>query len=109
MGQQVLGVKIEKNRDNGKVRLTQNGYLQKILQKFNINGDTKSVSTPLAPHFKLRAIMSPTRIEKHEYMSYVPYASALGNLIYAIVCTRPNLSQVTSMISRYMDDPRKGH
>jgi len=102
-------MKIEKNRDSGKVRLTQKEYLQKVLQKFNINGDTKSRSILLVSHFKLRAIMSPTTIEKHEYMSYVSYASALGSLMYAIVCTRPNLSQVTSMISRYMHDPRKGH
>jgi len=38
--------------------------LNKLLQKFNINGDTKSVSTPLAPNFKLKATMSPTTIEK---------------------------------------------
>jgi len=43
--------------------LTQKGYIKKVLQKFNINGDTKSVSTPLAPHFKSKATMSPTTIE----------------------------------------------
>jgi len=54
----VLGMKIERDRDSGKVRLTQKGYLQKVLQKFNINDDMKSISTSLAPHFKLRAIVS---------------------------------------------------
>jgi len=66
----VLGMEIERDMDNGKVRLTQKGYLQKVLQKFNISGDTKSVSIPLAPYFKLRATMSPTTVEVHEYMSY---------------------------------------
>jgi len=32
----------------------QKGYLNKILQKLNMNGGTKSVSPPLAPHFKLK-------------------------------------------------------
>ena len=89
--------------------LTQKGYLQKVLQRFNIDKDTKSVSTPLAPHFKLKSTMSPKTIEEREYMTRVPYASAVGNLMYAMVCTRPDLSQDISMISRYMHDPGRGH
>ena len=53
----VLGMEIERNWKRGKVSLTQKGYLKEVLQKFNINGDTKSVSTPLVPHFKLKATM----------------------------------------------------
>ena len=55
----VLGMEIARDRKNGKVCLTQKGHLKKILQKFNINSDTKSISTPLDPHFKLKATMSP--------------------------------------------------
>jgi len=88
--------------------LTQKGYLQKVFQKLNINGDTKSISTPLAP-LKLKAIMSPTKVEKHKYMSHVLYASAVGSLMYAIMYTRPELSQAVSMVSRYMRDPGRGH
>ena len=98
----VLGMEIERDRSSDKVSLTQTGYLQKILQRFNIDGDTKSVSTPLAPHFKLKAIMSPPTVEEGEYMTRVPYASAVGSLMYAMVCTRPDLSQAVLMINRYM-------
>ena len=62
----VLGMKIERGPKSGKICLTQKGYLKKVLQKFNINGDTKSVSTLLAPHFKLKAIMSPATIEERD-------------------------------------------
>jgi len=65
----VLGIEIERNRKGGKVSLTQKGYLKKVLQKFNINGDMKSVSTLLDSHFKLKATMSPTSIEEREYMT----------------------------------------
>jgi len=74
-----------------------------------MNDDTKSVSTLLAPHFNLKATMSPTTIEEREYMTHVLYASAVGNLIYAMVCTSPYLSQAVSMISRYMHDPKRNH
>ena len=43
----VLGMKIERDCKIDKVILTQKEYLKKVLQKFNINDDTKSVSTPL--------------------------------------------------------------
>ena len=89
--------------------MTQKRYLRKILQKFNINGDIKSVSTPLASHFKLKFTMSPTSVEEHEYITHVPYASVVSSLMYAMVCTRPDLSQAVSVFCRYMNDPGRGH
>jgi len=78
--------------------------LQKVFQRFNINGDMKSVNTPLAPHFKLKATMSLTTVEEREYMTRVSYASAVDSLMYAMVCTRPDLSQTVLMTNRYMHD-----
>ena len=89
--------------------MMQKGYLKKVLQKFNINGDTKPVNTPLTPHFKLKVIMSPTSVEEHEYMTHVSYASIVGSLMYEIVCTRSDLSQTVSMVSRYKHDHGRGH
>jgi len=48
----------------------------------------------LAPHFKLKATMSPTTVEERAYITHVPYASVIGSLIYAMVCTKSDLSQV---------------
>jgi len=42
----ILGMKIERDQKGDKVSLTQKEYLKKVLQKFNINDNTKSVSTP---------------------------------------------------------------
>ena len=52
--------------------------------------------------------MSSSSVKEHEYMIHVLYASAVGSLMYAVVCIRPNLSQVVSIVSRYMHDPDKG-
>ena len=83
--------------------------MKKVLQKFNINGDMKSVSILLAPHFKVKATVSLTTVEKCEYMTHVPYASTVDRLIYAIVCTWSDLLQTISMISRYVHDLDRGH
>ena len=52
-------MEIERDRKGGMASLTQKEYLKKVLQKFNINDDIKSLSTSLAPHFKLKTTMSP--------------------------------------------------
>ena len=73
----VLGMEIERDHKGGNVSLTQKGYLKKVLQIFNINDETKSVSIQLAPYFKLKTTMSPTIVEEREYMTHVPYANAV--------------------------------
>ena len=80
-----------------------------MLENFNIDSDTKSVSGPLALHFKLSAKMSPKTVDESEYMSHVLYTSLVGSLIYVMVCTRSDLSQAVSMVYRYMHDPENDH
>jgi len=57
----------------------------------------------------LRALhISSTIVEEREYLSHVSYSSTISSLIYVMECTRFDLSQVISMVSRYMHDPRRG-
>jgi len=42
-------------------------------------------------------------------MSHVHYVSVVDSLMYAMICTRPDFSQVVSIISRYMHDLDRGH
>ena len=102
-------MEINRDRERRKLWLSQKQYLQKVLQRFGIHEDTKPVSTPLAPHLKLSSRLSPTTDEEREYMAKVPYANAVGSLMYAMVCTRPDISQAVSVVSRYMHNPGKGH
>ncbi|RDX85276.1 hypothetical protein CR513_33550, partial [Mucuna pruriens] len=46
----------------------------------------KSVSTPLATHFKLSSRHNPSNEAKKINMSKVPYASTVGSLMYAMIC-----------------------
>ena len=39
-------------------------------------------------------------------MSKVPYASAVGSLMYAMVCTRTDITHIVGVVSRYMSHPR---
>jgi len=42
-------------------------------------------------------------------MTHVPYATTVHSLMYAMVCLRHDLSQVVSIVSRYMHDPGRDH
>ena len=104
----ILGMEITRNRDSRVLFLSQQNYIKKVLHRFNMH-DAKSVSTPIAPHFKLSASQYPVSDEDVEYMSRVPYSSAAGSLMYAMVCSRPDLSYAMSLVSRYMANPGKKH
>jgi len=69
----------------------------------------KSVSTPLAKHFKFSDKLSPQIEEEEKHMSRVPSFSAVGSIMYAMVCTKPDISQTVRVVSRYMKRPGKTH
>lgn len=69
----------------------------------------KPVSTPLAGHFKLSRRSCPTTKEEKESMSTIPYSSPVGSLMYAMICTRPNIAHAIGVVSRFLSNPRKAH
>ena len=71
--------------------------------------NVKAVSVPLASHFKLSSSLFPNTNEEKEYMSRIPYANVVGCLMYAMVCTRPDISHAVGVVSRYMENPGKEH
>ena len=42
-------------------------------------------------------------------MMKIPYASVVGSLMYAMVCTRPDIGYVVEVVSRFMSNPGKEH
>jgi hypothetical protein len=104
----ILGIRITRDGKNHKLTLSQGEYTEKVLERFRIQ-NAKLVSTHLAIHFKLTKEMCPKTQEEIEYMSRVPYSSAVGSLMYAMVCTRPDIAHAVGVVSRYMNNPGKEH
>ena len=42
-------------------------------------------------------------------MSRVPYASAVGSLMYAMLCTRPDIFYAVGIVSRFQSNPGFDH
>jgi hypothetical protein len=103
---QVLGMEICRDRDARKLGLSQAGYVKKVLERFSME-NVKLMSTPLASHFRLSTSQCPKIVEETEDMSKVSYANAVRCLMYAMVCSRPDLAQAVSVVSKFMANPGK--
>jgi ATP-binding cassette subfamily B (MDR/TAP) protein 1 len=110
VAKKILDMKIVRDRKSRKLYLSQSqrGYIKKVLHRFNMH-NTKPVSTLLAAHFRLSSTLCPESDDDIEYMSRVLYSSAIGSLMYAMVCSRPDLSHALSVVSRFMANPGKEH
>eukprot|EP00253_Pinus_taeda_P007712 PITA_07712 len=53
--------------------------------------------------------LCPNTQEEEEDMSHVPYASEVDSLMYAMVCTRPDIAHAVGVLSRFMSKPGKEH
>ncbi|GJR70513.1 gag-pol polyprotein [Tanacetum coccineum] len=69
----------------------------------------RPISTPFPTDVKLSSKMSPSNEKERMEMSRVPYASAVGSLMFAMICTRPDIAHAVGVVSRYMAEPGRGH
>lgn len=88
--------------------MSQESYSEKVLERFNID-KAKPVSCPLAGHFKLSSNQCPTSEKDKEEMLKIPYASAVGYLMYAMVCTRLDIAHSVSVVSCFLTNSDKEH
>ncbi|KAK8600813.1 hypothetical protein V6N12_050661 [Hibiscus sabdariffa] len=104
----ILGVKIYRDRSRRLLGLSQSTYIDKVLKRFSME-ESKRGFLPMRHGISLSKEMCPSTPQERERMSQIPYASAIGSIMYAMICTRPDLSYALSMTSRYLANPGEGH
>jgi hypothetical protein len=105
---QILGMHIIRDRSKKQLWLSQERYVTKVLQRFNML-EAKPVGSTLPTNCRLSGEQSPkTKTEKADMMK-VSYASAVGSLMYAMVCTRPDIGYAVGVMSRFISNPGKEH
>ena len=104
----VLGIKIYRDRSRRLLALSQSTYLDKILKKFNIH-EAKKGFLPMIQGKTLSKSQCPTTANERERMNEIPYASAIGWIMCAMLCTRPDVSHALNLTSRYQSDPGEEH
>ena len=104
----ILGIKLLRDWKNKVLALSQALYIDKILARFSME-DSKKGTLPFMHGDHLSKEQSPKTLEQKECMSRIPFASAVGSLMYAMLCTRPDICYAVGIVSRYQSDPGEEH
>ncbi|GJX16854.1 retrotransposon protein, putative, ty1-copia subclass [Tanacetum coccineum] len=100
----ILGIKIYRDRSKRLIGLCQNAYMDKILKRYKMD-NSKRGHIPMQERLDLNKSQgAQTPIEVNR-MKNVPYASAVGSIMYAVRCTRPDVAFAQNMTSRFQQNP----
>ena len=64
---------------------------------------------PVLRGVKLSQTQYLTTAEDREEMKVIPYASAIGSIMYAMLCTRPDVCLAISLAGRYQSNSGVDH
>ena len=104
----VLGIQIHRDRSRGILGLSQMSYIDKVLKRFGMQ-DCKPGDTPVAKGDKFNLNQCPKGNLEIQEMQKIPYASVVGSLMYAQVCTRPDIAYIVGVLGRYLSNPGMYH
>ena len=104
----ILGIRIYRDRSRRLIGLSQSAYLDKILKRFNMESAKKGF-LPMAHGVRLSKTQCPESADERSRMDMIPYVSTVGSIMYAMICTRPDVSYALSVTGRYQSDPGESH
>jgi Reverse transcriptase (RNA-dependent DNA polymerase) len=104
----ILGIRIFCERSKRLIGLSQSTYIGKVLERFNMQ-DSKRDFLSMSHGISLSESQCTRTREQREKMRMVPYASVVGSIMYAMLCTRPDVSHALNMTNRYPKDPGEDH
>ena len=104
----VLGIQIHRDRSRSILRLSQKSCINKVLSRFGMSNCAPS-DTPMAKGDKFNLHQCPKNELERKDIKRFPYASAVGSLMYAQVCTHLNIAYIVGMLGRYLSNLGMDH
>nr|GEY81212.1 retrotransposon protein, putative, Ty1-copia subclass [Tanacetum cinerariifolium] len=104
----ILGIKIYHDRSKQLIGLCQKAYIEKILKRFYME-NSKRGTIPMQEKLKLSKSQGASTPPEKQRMQNIPYASAVGSIMYAVRCTRPDVAFAQNMTSRFQQNPGEEH
>ena len=104
----ILGIKVIRDRKKRMLALSQEAYIDTLINRFSMQNSKKGF-LPFRHGVVLSQEQCPKTPKEIESMKAVPYASAVGSLMYAMLCTRPDICFAVGMVSRYQSNPGQEH
>ncbi|GJV28826.1 retrotransposon protein, putative, ty1-copia subclass [Tanacetum coccineum] len=94
----ILEIKIYRDRSKRLIRLSQSAYMDKILKRYRMD-NSKRGYIPMQEKLDLNKTQDASTPEEVKRMQNVPYASAVGSIMYAVRCTRPDVAFAQNITS----------
>ncbi|GJS82313.1 retrotransposon protein, putative, ty1-copia subclass [Tanacetum coccineum] len=104
----ILGIKIYRDRSRWLIGLCQSAYIEKILKRFHME-NSKRGSIPMQEKLRLSKSQGASTPAELKRMQNVPYASAVGSIMYVVRCTRPDVAFAQNITSRFQQNPGDLH
>jgi hypothetical protein len=103
-----LGIEIHWDGTKGVLGLSQKAYIKRVIRRYNMH-ECSTTHVPFMKGDKLEAFQSPTNQLEINEMKSIPYASAVRSIMYAQVCTHPDVAFVTGLLRRFQSNPGIKH
>nr|GEW00021.1 putative retrotransposon protein [Tanacetum cinerariifolium] len=100
----ILGIKIYRDRSKRLISLCQSAYIKKILKQYCME-KCKCGSIPMQEKLKLSKLQGASTPAELKHMQNVPYAPAVGFIMYVVRCTRPDVAFVQNVTIRFQHNP----
>lgn len=97
-----VGMEIQRDRKNCMLKISQAGYIRKLLEKFNML-EAKPVSTPAEPGLYLN------KSESKNDLVNLPYREAIGSLLFLSRVSRPDIEYAVNYLSQFLDSYNQEH
>ncbi|KAH9678410.1 hypothetical protein KPL71_025698 [Citrus sinensis] len=97
-----------KDIDDGKMIYLMLYVDDMLIACHNIN-EISHLKDLLSSEFDMKDLGATRKILEQGKMARIPYSSAVGSLMYAMVLTRPDISHAVSVVSRFMANPGYEH
>ncbi|KAK9042692.1 hypothetical protein V6N11_017757 [Hibiscus sabdariffa] len=98
----ILGVKIYRDRSRRLLGLSQSTYIDKVLKRFSME-ESKRGFLPMQHGISLSKEMCPSTPQERERMSQIPYALAIGSIMYAMICHWTVVKNILKYLRRTKD------
>ncbi|GJX45046.1 retrotransposon protein, putative, ty1-copia subclass [Tanacetum coccineum] len=104
----ILGIKIYRDRSKRLIGHSQNAYMDKILKRYKMD-NSKRGTIPMQEKLDLNKSQGAQTPKEVNRMKNIPYVSAVGSIMYAVRCTRPDVAFAQNLTSRFQQNPGELH
>ena len=101
-----VGIQITRDKSSRTIHLSQENYITRMLEKFSLL-ECQARSVPADPFTRLSKDLGRDSLEEESLIR--PYREAVGSLIYAVTCTRPDIAFAVNQVAQFSCHPTRAH